>query len=54
MGAMNPSLTRPLQLKVRLSEQEQRAFLDAAAASGQKLSEWVRSVLRAAVERRGE
>lgn len=47
---MNPTVTRPLQLKVRLSEQEQRAFIAAAAGNGQKLSEWVRAVLRAAVE----
>ena len=45
---MKPHITRPMQLKVRLSEQEQRAFIEAATSNGQKLSEWVRTILRAA------
>lgn len=45
---------RPLQLKVRLSDEEQRAFIAAAAAQGLKLSEWVRAVLRAEAQGRPE
>jgi uncharacterized protein (DUF1778 family) len=47
---MKPSaLSRPLQLKIRVSVEEQQAFASAASARGQKLSEWVRTVLRDAL-----